>query len=52
MGFGLQPLADVAGAPLTIGRPVLREAVVHDVVALDAEGVLDDLGGVVSVDRC
>jgi hypothetical protein len=53
-GFGLQPLADVPGAPLTIGRPFLREAIVDDIVPLDTERVLDDLGGavaVVSVDR-
>jgi hypothetical protein len=37
-----------------IGRPVFREAVVHHVVALDAERVLDELGGavtIVAVDR-
>jgi hypothetical protein len=46
--------ADVPGAALTVGRPFLREAVVHDIVALDAEHVLDELGdvvGVVAVDR-
>jgi hypothetical protein len=47
--LGLQPLADVPGALITIGRPFLREAVVDDIVGLDAEGVLDDLGGVVGV---
>jgi hypothetical protein len=45
--FGLQPLADGAGAQLPIGRPVLREAVVHDVVGFDAERILDDPGGAV-----
>ena len=43
MGFGLQPFADIPGAALTIGRPVLREAVVDHVVALDSERVLDEL---------
>ena len=47
--LGLEPLADVAGAPLAIGRPSRREAVVHHVVALDAERVPDHLGGAVSV---
>jgi hypothetical protein len=36
-------------APLTIDRPFRRKAVVHYVVALDAERVLDHLGGAVSV---
>ena len=43
----------VGCAPLAISRPVLREAVVDDVLALDAEGVLNHLGravGVVAVD--
>jgi hypothetical protein len=29
--FGLQPLADVTGAPLAISRPSRREAIVSDV---------------------
>ena len=32
-----------------IGRPFLREAVVDHVIALDAERVLNDPGGVVAV---
>jgi hypothetical protein len=32
---------------LPIVRPFLRQAVVDDIVGFDAEGVLDDLGGVV-----
>jgi hypothetical protein len=32
--LGLEPLADVTGAPLTVGWPILREAAVDDVVAL------------------
>jgi hypothetical protein len=54
MRLGLQPFADVPGAPLTIGRPVLGEAVVDDIASLDTERVLDDLGGavtIVAVDR-
>src|SRR5690349_21407966 len=31
--LGFEPLADVPGAPLTVGRPLRREAVVDDVVA-------------------
>jgi hypothetical protein len=52
--LGLQPLADVPGALLTIGWPFLRKAVVNHVIALDAERVLNDPGGavaVVAVDR-
>jgi hypothetical protein len=41
--------ADDSGALLAIGRPVLREAVVGDVVGFDVERVLDDLGGTVGV---
>ena len=47
--LGLEPLADVPGALLAISRPVLRETVVDDVVALDTERVLDELGGAISV---
>ena len=43
--LGLQPLADDASAPLAIGRPSLGKDVGGDVVALDAERVLNDLGG-------
>ncbi len=43
--FGLEPLADVPGTPLPISRPFFREAVVDDVVVLDAERVSDDLCG-------
>jgi hypothetical protein len=52
--LGLEPLADVTGAPLAVAGPVLRETVVHDVVPLDAEGVPNDPGRlvrVVAVDR-
>jgi hypothetical protein len=52
--LGLQPLADVTGAPLAIVRPSHWEAIVHHVVGLDAERVSNDLGGsvrVVAVDR-
>jgi hypothetical protein len=53
-GLGLEPLSDVTGALLTVGWPSRREAVVHHVIALDAERVPDHLGrsvGVVAVDR-
>jgi hypothetical protein len=40
---------DDAGALFAIGWPGLREYVVGDVVGFDAERVLDDLGGVVTV---
>ena len=36
-------------ALFAIGRPELREAIVRYVVGLDAECVLDDLGGAVAV---
>jgi hypothetical protein len=49
MGLSLQPLTDDTGALFAIGRPALREGVVHHVIALDAERVLDDLGGLVAV---
>jgi hypothetical protein len=45
----LQPSADDGSALLVVGRPGLREAVVDNVVALDAERVLNDLGGAVGV---
>ncbi len=38
----LQPLTVDAGTLLAIDRPRLRETVVHDIVALDAERVLND----------
>ncbi len=41
--LGLEPLTDVHGAPLAVRRPFLREAVVDDVVALDAERVSYDM---------
>jgi hypothetical protein len=44
--LGLQSFAD---APLAISRPSRREAIVHHVIALDAECVPDHLGGAVSV---
>ena len=47
--LSLQPTADDASAHLAIGRPVLREGVVQDVVGFDAERVLDDLRGLVTV---
>ena len=53
-GLGLEPLADVTGAPLAVSRPSRREAIVDDVVALDAERVSNDPGRlvrVVAVDR-
>ena len=47
--LGLQPLADDTGALLAVGRPRFRETVVSYVVALDAERVLNNLGGAVAV---
>ena len=47
--LGLQPLADDASAPLAIGRPSLGKDVGGDVVRLDAERVLNDLGGPIAV---
>jgi hypothetical protein len=47
--LGLQPLADDGGARFAISGPDLWEGVVHDLIALDAERVLDDLGGAVTV---
>jgi hypothetical protein len=50
----LQPFADNASALLAIIRPGLREAIIGDVIALDAERILDDLSGliaIVAVDR-
>ena len=41
--------ANDASAHPAIGRPTLREGVVHHVVALDAERFLDDLGDAVAV---
>jgi hypothetical protein len=52
--LGRQPFANDASAALAIVRPTLREAIVDDVVALDAERVVDDPGGavaIVAVDR-
>jgi hypothetical protein len=42
--FRLQPLAEDASALLAIDGPVLWEAVIDHVVALDAGRALDDLG--------
>src|SRR4029077_5560286 len=42
--LGFEPLADDAGAPFSIFRPVLREAIVDDVVALDAARALHHFG--------
>ena len=47
--LSLQPTADDASAHLAIGRPILRETMVHNVVGFDAECVLDDLGGAIAV---
>jgi hypothetical protein len=47
--LGLQPLADVPGALVAIGRLFLREAVVHHVIAFDAERILDNPGGAIGV---
>src|SRR6516162_3155712 len=47
--LSLQPTADDASAHLAIGRPVLREGIVQDIVGFDAERVLDDLGSLVAV---
>jgi hypothetical protein len=44
----LQPVADDASAFLAIRRPVSRKTVVDHVIVLDAERVLDDLGGAVA----
>ena len=41
-GLGLEPVTDDLCTLLTIIRPFLREAVVHHVVALDANRVLND----------
>ena len=49
-----EPFVNVTGAALTVGWPLYREAVVDNIVALDAVGVANDLGGlvrVVAVDR-
>ena len=46
---GLQPFADYASALLAIGRPSLGKDVIGDLVAFDAERVLDDLGGMIAV---
>ena len=46
--LSLQPTADDASAHLAIGRPILRETMVHNVVGFDAECVLDDLGGAIA----
>jgi hypothetical protein len=43
------PLANDGGALVAVGRPILREAVVDYVVALNAERVLDDLCGLIAV---
>jgi len=54
VGLGLEPITDDASAHLAIFWPLFREAVVGNVVALDAERVPNDLGGevaVVAVDR-
>jgi hypothetical protein len=45
----VQPFADDLGALLTAVRPRLREDVVDNVIALNAERVLDDLGGSAAV---
>lgn len=47
--LGLQPVADNASALLSILWPILRKTVVREVVALDCERALDDLGGAVAV---
>jgi hypothetical protein len=47
--LGLQPLADDGRALLAVAGPSLWKAVVDHVVALDAERVLDDLGGAVAI---
>jgi hypothetical protein len=47
--LGLQPFADYASALLAIGRPSLGKDVIGDLVAFDAERVLDDLGGMIAV---
>jgi len=49
LGLLLQPFADDPSTHLEISRPRLREAVVGHVIALDAERVLDHLGGAVAV---
>jgi hypothetical protein len=47
--LSLQPLADNTGAPLAIARPCFRKYVVSDVVALDVERVLNDLGSAIAI---
>src|ERR1700722_16060321 len=47
--LGLQPFADYASALLAIGRPSLGKDVIGDLVAFDAERILDDLGGMIAV---
>jgi hypothetical protein len=48
-GFSPQPLADNAGALLAIGWPRFWKDVVRNIFGLDAERVLDGLGGVIAV---
>jgi hypothetical protein len=38
-------------ALLAIRRPIFRKAIVDHVITLDAERVLDDLGGAIAVHR-
>ena len=45
----LKPFADDGRALLAVYRPGYREAVFRDVVGLDAERVLNDLGSVIAV---
>ena len=47
--LGLQPLADDASALLAIIWPAWREPIVDNIVAIDAERVLNDLGGQIAV---
>jgi hypothetical protein len=47
--LGLQPVANNAGVLFSILWPSLGEGVIHHIIALDAERLLDDLGRAVAI---
>jgi len=47
--LSLQPLSDDPRPQLAFGWPLFRKAVIHNVVALDAERALYDSGGLLTV---
>jgi hypothetical protein len=49
MRFLLQPRTNDPSALLAIGRPRLWKDVIHNVITLDAERVLDNLGGSIAI---